>query len=114
MKTPKRLRLGMTTTACRVSNSHHSCKICGETITPSLQYVLFQTFRTSAFTSRGIRHRSHIAWRVVGHAHLACMSQQNESATEQPAAEDYPTQTRREAAAAAAAVMQRRREEAAR
>jgi hypothetical protein len=35
------------------------------------------------------------------------------SATEQPAAEDYPTQTRREAAAAAAAVMQRRREEAA-
>jgi hypothetical protein len=75
MKTPKRLRLGMTYTACRVSNWHHSCKICGETITPSLQYVLFQTFRTRAFTSRGIRHRPHIAWDVVGHAHLTCIPQ---------------------------------------
>ena len=73
MKTPKRLRLGMTTTDLRVSNWHNNCKFCGQTIIPSLQHVLFETFRTRDFTSCGIRHRPRIAWDVVGHAHLACM-----------------------------------------
>lgn len=78
MKAPKRLRLGMTTCECRTSSWHNKCKLCGDLIEPSLQYVLFETFRTRDFTSCGIRHRPRIAWQVCGHAHLQCMRKTRE------------------------------------
>ena len=72
----KRLNLGMHATSCRTTSMTHQCAVCGESMGPQMVRAHFETFKTNAYTSFKVRHRSHIAWRVCAWSHLSCSTKE--------------------------------------
>lgn len=67
------LQLGETCKELRVVSSTKKCCACGKDITPQLCWAHFETFKTKAFTSCGVRHPSYISWRVSHWTHMNCV-----------------------------------------